>query len=46
MTLEEIIHDVVYIGSMGAGIGCGLGFVVIIVDYVLTSVISMLKGGV
>lgn len=46
MTLEEIIHDVVYIGSAGAAIGSGLGFVVIIVDYVLTSVFSMLKGGV
>lgn len=44
--MEEMVYEVVYAGSMGAGIGCLLGFVVLVLDYVFTSIYSMMKGGV
>lgn len=42
----EVIQTIVECGITSFGVGCAMGFAVIITDYVVTSVMSMLKGGV
>lgn len=44
--MEDIVYLVVRFGCAGAAVGAGLGFVVIIIDYLYTSILSMMKGGV
>lgn len=46
MAVEETVYSIVNCGLTFVGIGCVIGFAVIITDYVLTSILSMMKGGV
>lgn len=42
--LEKVINDIVICAGMGIGLGVGTGFIVIIIDYVFTSIMSLMKG--
>lgn len=42
--MAEIIPQLITITGMGVAVGGGMSFIVIIFDYVLTSIFSMMKG--
>lgn len=42
--LEKVINDIAFCAGMGIGLGAGAGFTVIIIDYVFTSIMSLMKG--
>lgn len=44
MTLADMLQEYVTIAGMGVTIGGGLCGIVIILDYVITSALSMMKG--
>lgn len=42
--LEKVINDIAVCAGMGTALGAGAGFTVIIIDYVFTSIMSLMKG--
>lgn len=44
MTLADMVQEYVTIAGMGIAIGGGMCGIVIILDYVFTSIFSMMKG--
>ncbi len=44
MILEDMLQKYVTVAGMGIVIGGGLSGIVIILDYVMTSIFSMMKG--
>ncbi len=44
--MKEIMVQYVSIAAQGVAIGGGMGGIVILIDYVITSVFSMMKGGI
>ncbi len=43
--LEKIMNDMAVCAGMGIALGAGSGFTVIIIDYVFTSIMSLMKRG-
>lgn len=42
--LDTTVRQMVYIAGLGVALGGTLGFTVIIIDYVFTSIMSLMKG--
>lgn len=43
--LEITVRQMAYIAGLGIALGGTLGFIVIIIDYVFTSIMSLMKRG-